>query len=220
MAFAVSRAIMDMPSATAGLPPSRNHARHRGRWNLDRPAFEALLLLLGPDRESAGRQYEHLRRGLVAFFARRRDGDPEEVADETLDRLVRCISDAQPIEDVTRFAYGIARRVLLERHRRHCRRERLLRHYHRLSERAPSQEPEDGLECVRRCAARLPAGDRELILAYYQSGGRELQHDRKALADRFSLSPNALRLRVYRIRRILQAAVRDCLGGVEADPDR
>ncbi|HEV7397600.1 MAG TPA: hypothetical protein VGN86_13910, partial [Pyrinomonadaceae bacterium] len=43
--------------------------------------------------------------------------------------------------------------------------------------------------------------DRELILTYYTGSGRNKINHRRVLAEQFGLRPNALRLRVFRIRR-------------------
>jgi DNA-directed RNA polymerase specialized sigma24 family protein len=69
------------------------------------------------------------------------------------------------------------------------------------------------MECIRSCTKRLPPDERELILHYYDSAGREQQENRKQLAARLELSPTALRLRAFRIRRALEACTRDCLAG-------
>jgi DNA-directed RNA polymerase specialized sigma24 family protein len=81
-------------------------------------AVASLLARLGPDAERAGSAYEHLRRTLMSFFAWRGAATPEDCADETLDRLAARLDDGVAVEDVPRFARGIARMVLLERWRR------------------------------------------------------------------------------------------------------
>jgi DNA-directed RNA polymerase specialized sigma24 family protein len=67
------------------------------------------------------------------------------------------------------------------------------------------------MECIRSCTKRLPPDERDLILHYYDSAGRDQQEQRKQLAARLELSPAALRLRAFRIRRALEVCTRDCL---------
>ena len=55
--------------------------------------FEALLLRLGSDRETAGERYLQLRQRLVAVFEYRHCPRPEELADETLDRVARRLQE-------------------------------------------------------------------------------------------------------------------------------
>jgi DNA-directed RNA polymerase specialized sigma24 family protein len=198
-------------------------AARRPRWVLNRGAFEGLLSSLHPDEEHAAREYERLRERLILFFSGRRCAEPEESADETLDRLSRRIDEGEPIRDVTRFAYGVARLVLSESYRRVRRRRRLL------TDMALSNAPtrwddsvralasDAGVECIRRCADRLPPEERDLILRYYENGGRDRQEERKVLAARLGLSPVALRLRAFRIRRVLESCTRDCLAGRPAE---
>src|SRR5437660_11378605 len=77
-----------------------------------------LLARLDPEMEGAARAYEELRRALVKFFECRGARPSDECADEALDRLARRLAEDTRIIDVRKYAHGIARLVLLERHRR------------------------------------------------------------------------------------------------------
>jgi DNA-directed RNA polymerase specialized sigma24 family protein len=199
------------PDAPAG---SRPVARSMG---LSREAFQGLLSLLGEDEEQAAQEYERLRERLIVFFSCRGCPEPEERADDTIDRLSRRIDEGERIRDVRRFAYGVARLVLSESLKRRWRHRRALGYLATISAPPPWRgvtepyESEAGVECMRRCAARLPPDDRELILRYYESAGRDRQRERRELAVRLALSPSALRLRAYRIRRVLEVCTRRCL---------
>jgi DNA-directed RNA polymerase specialized sigma24 family protein len=174
-------------------------------------AFHGLLARLDSDQESAARRYEELRQKLVVFFCGRNCPDPEEQADETLDRLARRVQEGK-IEDPARFAYGIARFVWAEWTKRDGRRRRALREIASTPEAFTNPfDTEIGQECVRRCADQLDPADRDLILAYYGSEGAEAQQERRALAERFGLTPTALRVRAFRIRRELGACARQYL---------
>jgi DNA-directed RNA polymerase specialized sigma24 family protein len=186
------------------------------RWTLSGEAFQALLASLDPDPGRAGQEYESLRRRLIIFFLGRGCPDAEDSADETLDRLSRRIAEGTRIDDVRRFAHGVARRVQSEALRRERRQRRVQQDLLRKA-RTPSVsaiESEAGLECIRRCAQRLEAGDWKLIVEYYDGAGSELQDDRKELAARLGITPAALRLRAFRIRRSLEDCTRRCLGGI------
>lgn len=186
----------------------------RRRWVLSQEAFWTLLSSLDPDLLRAGERYEALRRKLIIFFLGRGGRDPEDSADETLDRLSRRLAEGERIHDLGRFAHGVARRVHGEDLRRQ-RRDRLAR-----AELAGSRaslaaavDSDAGAECIRRCIERLDAGDRSLIVTYYAGSGHGLQEDRKELAAGLGLTPAALRVRAYRIRRSLESCTRDCLRG-------
>jgi DNA-directed RNA polymerase specialized sigma24 family protein len=189
---------------------------HRSRWVLNRPAFERLLSSLDADQERAPQQYERLRQKLIIFFSGRRCPDPEMSADETLDRISRRIEEGEPIRDVTRFAYGVARLVASESSRAVRRRHRLLTAIATSSALARGSDSaatlgSDAVECIQGCMRRLSPQDRDLISHYYESGGHDQQEERRQLAARLGLSAVALRLRAFRIRRALQACTVDCL---------
>jgi DNA-directed RNA polymerase specialized sigma24 family protein len=76
------------------------------------------------------------------------------------------------------------------------------------------------LDCLRTCAERLPHEDRRLVLEYYLEEGHEQQQLRRTLADRLGISLTALRLRVFRIRRLLEVCTRGCVNGYGAAPVR
>ena len=189
----------------------------RARWVLNRSAFAALLSSLDPDEVRGAEKYERLRQRLIIFFSSRRAPDPEESADDTLDRVRRRIDEGEPVRDVTQFAYGVARLVLSESLKRVRRRRRLLTALAtsvappRWDHASSTFRSDGAAECIRRCTNCLPEEDRRLILQYYDSGGKDRQQERKALAARLAVSPVALRLRAHRIRRVLEACTRKCL---------
>jgi DNA-directed RNA polymerase specialized sigma24 family protein len=178
-----------------------------------REAFHDLLATLDSDSERAARRYEELRRKLIVFFCGRSCPDPEERADETLDRLARRLQEGQ-IADPARFAYGIARFVFAEWVKRERRRRRTLREIaFRAQAPADPFDTETAKECIRRCADQLDPADRDLILAYYGSGGVEGQQERNALAGQLGITSAALRVRAFRIRREIESCARRCRAG-------
>ncbi|HMB27307.1 MAG TPA: hypothetical protein VKS99_04340, partial [Blastocatellia bacterium] len=60
-------------------------------------SFDSLLAQLGPDRESAARAYLDLRRALFIFFATRGAASPDEMTDETINRVARRLSEGERI---------------------------------------------------------------------------------------------------------------------------
>jgi DNA-directed RNA polymerase specialized sigma24 family protein len=202
--------------------PAVQPAAGRRRWTLNRSALQGLLSSLDADEQRAALQYEQLRQRLIIFFSGRRCIDPEERADDTLDRISRRIDEGEQIRDVTRFAYGVARLVLSESFKRVRRRDRLLTWLAgsddsaRPNDAAEAPGTDDSVDCIRRCASHLKPEDRDLIFRYYESAGREQQEERKQLAARLDVSPVALRLRAHRIRRVLETCTRDCLAGPAA----
>jgi DNA-directed RNA polymerase specialized sigma24 family protein len=179
-------------------------------------AFANLLNRLGPDAERAGAAYEHLHRALVSYFSWRGATTPEECADETLDRLARRLDEGVVIEDLGRFARGIARLVLLEHWRRPDARRASLDEAAEggvaPDEAADEAADEALLECLGGCLDELPSEGRDLILEYYAAEGRRRIDTRKRLARTLGLSESALRNRAQRLRDRLESCLTRCLG--------
>lgn len=180
--------------------------------SLTADAFAALLARLGPDPERAGAAYEALRHGLLAFFSWRGAAAPEECVDRTLDRLAARLEEGVPVQDLGRFARGIARLVLLEHWR-----SPETRHAPLAGEGPgglPAEAPGDEIlyECLNRCLAELPPDGRELIMKYYVAEGRTRIDARKRLAEALGLSESALRNRAQRLRDRLEDCITRCLG--------
>src|SRR6185436_20366300 len=58
-------------------------------------AFASFLEWLSPDRDRAGEEYERLRFRLTTFFAQRHCRFPDELADETINRVILKSSEQQ-----------------------------------------------------------------------------------------------------------------------------
>jgi len=207
----------------SGTEPDARPLADRRRWTLNRPAFESLLSSIDADPERAAQHYERLRQRLIIFFSGRRCPDPEERADDTLDRISRRIDEGEQIHDVTRFAYGVARLVLSESVKAVRRRDRLLTWFATSNHPAVSEDrralgSDGAVECLRHCTNHLSPEDRDLILRYYESAGRDQQEERRQLAARLDVSPVALRLRAFRIRRALETCTRACLAAQAGRP--
>jgi DNA-directed RNA polymerase specialized sigma24 family protein len=186
--------------------PSKDAAR-----GLTAGAFASLLTRLGPDAEQAGLAYEHLRRALVSFFAWRGAATPEDCADETLDRLATRLDGGVAVEDVPRFARGIARLVLLEHWRRPESRGVPLDAVGSGPATVTEAPGEDDVrECLDRCLDELPPESRDLILEYYGGEGRGRIDRRKRMAEALRVSENALRSRAQRVRDELERCVTLC----------
>jgi DNA-directed RNA polymerase specialized sigma24 family protein len=197
-----------------------------GGRRLTRAALDALLRYLDADRERAGERYETLRRGLVRFFECRGCTIPEELADETLDRVARKLLEGQQVhaESPGAYAHGFAKNVLHEWWRK-PRLNAVPSVHHRLAG-APDtasdtadERRKDGLDA---CLSALPEEDRALIVAYYADldGARVLIPARKELADRLGIGMNALRIRAHRIRVRLEECLRTRLAAAEIETAR
>lgn len=181
--------------------------------------FERLLSRLDADADRAAAEYAHLRHALVQFFDWRGAWEADECADETLDRLAQKLQGDTAIDDVRRYAHGIARLVLLERLRRQARTSEV--DVSRLANvrEVPSAETNDLRDCFERCLAALSSESRALAIDYYlEQGGTKAAH-RRRLAQAAGISDAALRSRVQRIRDGLEHCVRRCAAPAQSAPE-
>ena len=141
-------------------------------WVLTSAAFNTLLSRLDPDRDRAGQEYERIRRALELFFRSRGCQAPEDMADETFDRVARRLSEGVEIYTANPFlyCYGVALKVLREEQRR--RPTRLLLEDVAAAvadadaDSAEASEFELQLECMRRCLQNLSVETREMLTEY------------------------------------------------------
>ena len=90
-------------------------------WSLSQEDFDALLAWLDPDREQAGIKYEQIRSRLIKIFTGRGCVDPEELADETINRVTRKLngnSKANSPAIAARYFFGVANKIYMEHLRR------------------------------------------------------------------------------------------------------
>ena len=175
-------------------------------WELSQEAFDALLTWLDSDREQAALKYEKIRRALIKIFTGRGCVEPEDLADETINRVTSKLKEIEKdfTGDRTRYFFGVAKMVHLEHLRRKI--PQVVP--------APPNDPnriELEYSCLERCIDRLNKDDRDLLLQYYGAGGRNETERRRALAEERGIGPNALRIRVYRIRQTLKECVEKCV---------
>jgi DNA-directed RNA polymerase specialized sigma24 family protein len=185
----------------------------RPKWSLTREAFDGLLASLGPDRDVAAEHYLEIRRNLVRLFEWRGCSTPEEYADETLNRCARKIIEGEEIRDLSMYSIGVARMLLRELNRERASEARPLdqvREPHVLPS-EPEDDPEDRLDCLRRCLAQFSARNRDLILSYYRGDKGEKIRNRKSLVRLLGIPANTLRMRALRLRETLQLCTDNCL---------
>ena len=175
-------------------------------WALTSGAFDRLLAILDEDRDAAAIAYGQLRQRVVGLLRWWGATDPDGLADLALDRAARKLHEGASVErgDFGAYVRGVARMVFYEA----AREPRPVG-----LEREPWEEPgaaeQAPLDCLDECLASLAAGDRQLLLRYYD--GRDHSMERRHLAREMGISPTALRLRTHRLRIRLEGCVSSCL---------
>lgn len=181
----------EQPSGRGHAPSGWTNAAH----------FDQLLGWLGPNSEAAGRKYEDIRGRLIVMFRSRRCVFAEDLADATFERAAQKLAYLTDtfMGDPALYIYGVAKKIHLE-YQRKSRTAPLNSDFcHRPS--ADNENLENMLLRLDQALSAIPKSDRELILSYYSGSKRNKIVQRKALAQQFGLGSNALRLRVFRIRR-------------------
>lgn len=176
------------------------------KWTLTREAFDRLLDWLSPDREEAGRKYESIRRRLIRLFNCRGCHNPEELTDDTMNRVIKIVDSGSVVYsgDPILLFFGVAKNVFREWARR---KPLNPKDFPSL----PCVSREQDFECLEACIERLPERGRTVIIRYYEQGGREKIDHRRMIAAELGLDVNALRILACRTRKVLRECVSTCL---------
>lgn len=174
--------------------------------------FKSLLSWLDQDQEKAVDKYFSIRRGLIKVFEVRGCVDAEDLADETIDRVLRKaeeLLDSFEGEPAAYF-YGVARNVFRESLRR-PRSEELPEDLSTTSGN-DHDDKELRLQCLDRCLNELSDADRELIVSYYSFEKGEKSEFRRSVAESLGITVNHLRIRAFRVRESLHRCIQHCIG--------
>ncbi|HKS40267.1 MAG TPA: sigma-70 family RNA polymerase sigma factor [Blastocatellia bacterium] len=174
----------------------------------DQENFDRFLSWLDPDRDKAGRKYEDIRCKLIKIFTCRGCKDVEELADTTIDRVIRKFPEIVEfyVGDPTLYFCGVARNVYMER----CRPKPSPVVLPAPPEDSP-EEKEQKYECLEKCLNKLPPETRQMVLDYYKDDKTAKIERRTEMSERLGINKNALRIRMHRIREGLHKCLIECL---------
>lgn len=176
-------------------------------YSLGHEEFDRLLAWLGDDREQAAERYEQIRWRLITIFAARRCPEPEDLADETIDRVARRLPDIADdyVGDKTRYFFGVANNV----HHEFLKRPVVPVHREEVSDDQADKEIVD--RCLEECLSRFSAADRNMLLSYYASEKKAKTALHNQMAQQLGVTINTLRLRVLRMKQKLRPCLERCL---------
>jgi DNA-directed RNA polymerase specialized sigma24 family protein len=193
--------------------------RIKKNWTINAEAFQRLLEWLDDGKNSDGAGYLEIRGRLVSFFDRKNCLNPDELADETLNRVARrLVEEAGAIESETpaKYCYIVAKFVFLESLRAKDKNTVSLDEITENKLFSPESDEkiikETRLNCLDHCTNNLEIANREIIFGYYFGEERIKIENRRTLAKKFDISVNALSIRACRIREKLQVCVEKCVG--------
>jgi DNA-directed RNA polymerase specialized sigma24 family protein len=194
-------------------------------WTLSQSAFHLFLLWLDGGVDSGGEKYLEMRRRLVSYFDRRNCASPDDLADETLNRVARKLEEVGQITDAApaQYCYVVAKFVLLESFRAPLNRQSNIDDLSRAQQARSHlsvspfpateyQAQERRMACLEKCLGQLPNADQKLIVDYYQGQQSSKIELRNQMAQTLGITINALAIRVCRLRSKLESCVKKCCG--------
>jgi len=210
---------------SAAPEPSVDCGMHEATFRGSSPRLSAekirkLLPYLDADPDRAWMRYWDLWRRLAKYFECNRRSASEELADETMARVVAKL-DFEEIREIDKYMFGVASFVLKEARQKDARETSVenlsggassLRDPRDVqSDFLDSLDQERRLDCLNRCLAGLSPDERELIVQYYGAEGEKQKTIRRKLAEKYAVTLNTLRTRCTRIRARLELCVKRCL---------
>jgi len=146
-----------------------------------------------------------IRVQLMRFLRRCRAQEPEEIAQETLLRILINLRAGLRLHSPVAYAQKTAERVLQE-DRRIRRRETPLEFD--IIAPAPDEHEEALLQCIEFCQRQcFSRSERRLLKRFDEADAK----DRQRLAQREGLTRNALGIKVYQLRSKLRTCVENCM---------
>jgi DNA-directed RNA polymerase specialized sigma24 family protein len=171
---------------------------------LTRDNFEELLKWLDEDREAAGNTYESIRVKLQLFFNAKGCMHSEELADETIDRVLCKVDVLQNTYRGNPINYfmGVAKNVFREYTRRKTY-SQLPKH---IADSMDYQDHEAELLdfCLQISLSRISPEQRSFILDYYSGNKSEKVNRRKQISQNLNINRRTMRVQAHRIRSKIQ----------------
>lgn len=180
----------------------------RANKDVTESKFANFLAWLDPSSQQSGEEYERLRFRLCTFFSQRRCIYSDELADETINRVIQKI-DQEKIENKLAYCFGVARNVYresLRKERGHVDIDDVT-----ITAKAP-EEKAISHECLDKCLAELSTESRALILDYFSEIKVAKIELHKRISESMQMTQTALRMRIMRIKQKLKVCLVECMG--------
>lgn len=180
----------------------------RTKKEVTREKFARFLEWLSPDLESAGEEYERLRFRLCTFFSQRQCSFADELADETINRVI-LKSAEERIESKIAYCYGVAKNV----YRESLRKERTHLDIEDVTIAAKTPEEQNfSRECLDECLEKLAPDTRNLLLDYFSEAKLAKIELHRRISESLKVTQTALRMKVMRSKVKLKICVQECMG--------
>jgi DNA-directed RNA polymerase specialized sigma24 family protein len=176
--------------------------------------FDKLLDWLSHDRDEAGLRFEQIRDGLIRYFRLKGCHEPETLADESMNRVIKRIDtlDLMTGASSTSLFYGFANKVFLEYFRSDKKRTvQLSEAFEHISIGSAHIATNVAVDCLRECLNDLNILDGKLIVEYYSEEKQAKFELRRQLAMKKEMAMGALHTKIHRIKGILRPCVENCM---------
>jgi DNA-directed RNA polymerase specialized sigma24 family protein len=212
----IIRGALQIPETDGSLYILDDPSPPKEKWVLTQAAFDALLSWLDPDHERAGQKYEEIRHTLTRRFQQLGCAEPEELTNETFDRVARKLPEIVEMYqgDPAPYFFSVASYVRKEHLRRPSfaplpEREMAVANLPRKPQVFNDDELMD--VCLRRCMEHLNERSREIISKYYRGERQVKIRLRKELAEQLGVKLPNLRLQAQRVRADLKKCILKCV---------
>lgn len=165
----------------------------------------------------AAERYRQIHLRITRLYEWRGCSSPEELADETFDRVASKLEAGVEIQNPEHYIVRVASFVFKEIMRREIRQRKALEAEPAAAtfqQECPAEKSEHGesrLICFRSCLDGLEDSQRYSLLRYYDGDtGRKIKA-RRQLAEKLGLAAGALRIHMYRQRQRLESCVVSCM---------
>jgi DNA-directed RNA polymerase specialized sigma24 family protein len=180
---------------------------------LTKAEFDRFLFILHPNPERAGEEYVFLWQRLLTFFQSRSCLAPDELADETLNRVAKKIAGGEEPRSISAYSHGFAKNVWLE----HLKKPGTNRGS--LDDIPPTPSltldeisRKERQNCFEKCLREIPVNEAQMLVEYWYHEDRPNRDIRREMAERLEISPTALRIRICRIKSKVDECIKKCLG--------
>jgi DNA-directed RNA polymerase specialized sigma24 family protein len=181
-----------------------------GSGDMSPEEFDRLLAWFAPDRDAAAKMYLAAHKNLTRFFQFNYCNRPEDLTDEVMNRVSKKVPPLREGLDHIAVLRGFARHVLKEYRRSPD------WHAEDLSGEDPApvvtasgiDDAEIRSRNLQTCLAGLPERDGQLLVEYYKYEPSAKIAHRQAMAKAQQMTLNALRLKVSRLKSIVEKCVK------------
>ena len=192
------------------------------KWVLTAESFQGMLMWLNRDPNEAGKKYEEIRlvlikrfRQLIKRFPQLGNLDPENLANETFDRVSGKLPEiiATYVGPPEPYFCSVGYNVFREYLRKPIIMPLTTGNLPQPDQPSADEETEkEGLySCLQHCMDLLSSTNRVMITEYYYGERQEKIKRRKELAERLGITLAVLRLRAQRVRSTLKKCILACM---------